>query len=136
MSKTVLFRAIQFSLSKQSKTVLFLTTQFSMSTQFLFSSIWPIDRTLISYYHSRPEWSWKWCQWRGTSHSPKLQHYLNLTIRLFSIISRTLIKRVLPLCRKAVGVFYSPIQLGKQSFGTCPVKNTSFELETSNQYFF
>ena len=30
-------------------------------------------------------------QWRGTLYSPKLQHYWNLTIRLFSIISRTLV---------------------------------------------
>ena len=43
---------------------------------------------------------------------PKLQHYLNLTIRLFNVISRTLIRGVLHLCRNSVGVFYSPSQLG------------------------
>ena len=72
-----------------SKTVLFQTIQFSISTQF--SSIWPIDRTLIRCYHSRPEWTWERLQWRGTPHSPKLQHYWNLTIRLFNDISRTLV---------------------------------------------
>ncbi len=49
---------------------------------------------------------------RGTLHSPKLQNYWNLTIRLFSVISRTLVGGVLPLCREAVGVFYSPSRLG------------------------
>ena len=38
-----------------------------------------------------PEWTWEQWQWRGTLHSPKLQHYWNLTIRLFSVISRTII---------------------------------------------
>ena len=56
-----------------------------------FSSIQPIDRTLIRCYHSRPEWTWEQWQWRGTPHSQKLQHYWNLTIRLFSVISRTLV---------------------------------------------
>ena len=38
------------------------------------------------------EWTWEQCQWRGTLHSPKLQHYWNLTIRLFSVISRTFVE--------------------------------------------
>ena len=41
MSKTVLFKTIQFTVSTQFKSQ---TIQFSISTQF--SSIWPIDRTL------------------------------------------------------------------------------------------
>ena len=61
------------------KTVLFQAIQFSISTKF--NSVWPIDR----YYHSGPEWTWERLQWRGTSHSPKLQHYWNLTIRMFSV---------------------------------------------------
>ena len=44
-------------------------------------------------------------------HSPKLQHYWNLT-RLFSVINRTLVEGVLSRCREAVGVFYSPRRLG------------------------
>ena len=39
--------------------------------------------------------------------SPKLQNYWNLTIRLFSSIARTLVGGVLPLCREAVGEFYT-----------------------------
>ena len=46
----------------------------------------------------------------------KLQHYWNLTIGLFSVISRTFIGRVLPLCRDAVSVFCCSIKLGHQSF--------------------
>ena len=61
-------------------------------------------------YHSKPEWTWEQWQWRSTPHS-KLQHYWSLTIILFSVISRTLImgQGVEPLCREAVGVFYSPV---------------------------
>ena len=44
---------------------------------------------------------------RGAPYSPKLQHHWNHTIRLFSIISRTFVMRVLPPCRDAVGVFFS-----------------------------
>ena len=49
---------------------------------------------------------------KGTLHSPRLLHYLKLTIRLFSVISRTPIGGVLPLCIEAVGVFYCPSRLG------------------------
>ena len=54
-------------------------------------------------------------QWRGTLHSPNLQYYWRLTIRLFSVIYRTLVGvgwRVLSLCSDAVGVFYSPCWMG------------------------
>ena len=47
--------------------------------------------------------------------SSKPQHHFNLTIRLFSVISRTLIGGV-PLCRGAVCIFYGPSWLGKKSF--------------------
>ena len=43
-------------------------------------------------YHARLEWTWELWQWRGTPHSSKSQHHWNLTIRLFSVISRTLIE--------------------------------------------
>ena len=48
----------------------------------------------IRCYHSELKWNWDWRQWRGTPHSPNLQHYWNPTIRLFSVISRTLVGRV------------------------------------------
>ena len=78
-----------------------------MSRKVQFSSIWTIDR----FYHSGSEWTGQWWQWKSIPHSSKLQHYWNLTIRLFSVISRTLVAGVLPFCREAVGVFYSPSQL-------------------------
>ena len=37
------------------------------------SSIWSIGKT-TRWYHSRPEWTWEWWQWRGTPHFSKLQH--------------------------------------------------------------
>ena len=48
----------------------------------------------------------------GAPHSPKPQHHWNLIICLLSVISRTLIGGVLPLCKGAVSVFYSPSRLG------------------------
>ena len=69
----------------------------------------------------------------------KIQDYWNLTIRLFSVISRTLIGGggLLHLCRDSVGVFYSPNQLCKRvtvipivdnALGTVPK-----DLEKQNQ---
>ena len=112
MSRQFYFK--QFSLAKVSslnvKTVLFQAIKFNINTQF--SSIRHIDRTHVLPCQDRV--NLKWWQWRGTPHSPKLQHYWNLTIRLSSVISRTLIGvGVLHLCRKAVSVFYSPSWLGK-----------------------
>ena len=111
-SQTVLIQAILFSLSvvSMSKTVLFQAIQFCIITQF--SSIWPIDRALIRCYYSRPESTREWWQWRGTPHSPKLQHYWNLTVRLFRVISKKLVEGVLPLCWEAICVFYSSSRLG------------------------
>ena len=43
---------------------------------------------------------------------PKATVLLKPTIRLFSVISRTVVEGVLLLCRNAVGVFYSPSRLG------------------------
>ena len=48
-------------------------------------------------------------------HCPKLQHYWNLSIRLFRVISRTLVGDALLLCRDAVSVFYSPNRQGKRT---------------------
>ena len=64
----------------------------------------------IRCYHSGSEWTWEWGQWRCTPNSPKLQHYWSVTIRLFNVISRTLIGcvRVLLLYKDTVSVFFSP----------------------------
>ena len=88
--------------------------QFSISTQF--GSIWPIDRT--------PSGATSWGQSGPGSNGnkgvlripPKLQHYQNLTIRLFSVISQTLVGGVLPLCRDAINVFCITNWLGFRCF--------------------
>ena len=51
---------------------------------------------------------------KGYSAFPKVPDHWNLTIRLFCVICRKLIwgGAVLPLCRGAVSVFYSPSWLG------------------------
>ena len=78
MSKTFLFQAIQFT----------QTIQFSISMLLvLFNPYIGPSRC----YQSGPEWTWEQWQWRGTPYSPKLQHCWNLTIRLFSVMSRTLV---------------------------------------------
>ena len=79
-------------------------------------SVWPIDRTLSRCFHSKPEWTWEWWQWRGTPHSLKLQHYWSLTIRIFSVTTRTLNRGVLLPCRDTVGVFYNHSRLGYIEF--------------------
>ena len=56
--------------------------------------------------------------------SLKLQHCWSLTIRLFCVIYRTLIGEVLPLCRNAVGVFYSLSRLVH-----CRLENTCCHLD-------
>ena len=48
---------------------------------------------------------------KGTLHFPKFQYYRSLSIRLLNVISWTLVCGVgwvLPLCRDAVSVFYTP----------------------------
>ena len=93
------------------KIVLFQTIQFSISTQF--SSIWPIDRTpsdatTVGQSGPRSDGNEVLCipessSITGTSPSDCLVSYI-----------RTLVVcggGVLPLCREAVGVFYSPSRL-------------------------
>ena len=90
------------------------------SKSHLFALIWNVKQFCLTHredpvrcHYSGPEWIWEQWQWRGTQHSPKLQHYCSLTIRLFNVISRTLVGwGVLPFCRDAVGIYYSPSRLG------------------------
>ena len=50
---------------------------------------------------------------KGYPAFPKHQHYWNLTIRLFCVLSQALVEwGVSTLCRGSVGVFYRPCQLG------------------------
>ena len=99
MWKTFLFKAIQFNKK----------IQFSISMPLV---LFTRREGPIRCCHAGPEWTWEQWQWRDTHYSPNPQHYWDLTIRLFSVISRTLIGEVLSLCRGAVSVFYSPSQLG------------------------
>ena len=67
----------------------------------------------ISCYHSGPEWTWERWQWRATLHSSKLQHHWNLTIRLFSVISRNTRMWGSYSSAKVQSVyFYSPSRVG------------------------
>ena len=68
--------------------VLFQAIQFNISTQF--SSIWPINRSLSGA--TTPGQSGSRSDSDDGIHFPKIQHYWNLTIRLFSVISRTLVE--------------------------------------------
>ena len=97
--------------------VLFLTILFCRSHSFALSlnvKHFYLTNRLDPFrcYQSGPEWTWELCQWRGTSHSPKLLHYWSLTIRLFNVISWTLVGGILALCRDTSTVFYSPSRLG------------------------
>ena len=55
----------------------------------LFWSIWPIDRTLS-------EWTMERWQRRANLHSPKILHYWNLIIRLFSVITGHSLREIYP----------------------------------------
>ena len=88
------------------KTVLFKTIQFNKSTQF--SSIWPIDRTLSGATtpgQSRPGSDGN----NGVLCIPQISSTTGISPSdcLVSYPGH-LLEVVLPLCREAVGVFYSP----------------------------
>ena len=88
-------------------TVIFETIQFCKSTQF--NSIRPIDRTLSGA--TTPGQNGPWSD--GNEGVLCIPQSSSITIKLFSIISRTLIREALLLCSEAVGVFYSPSFTGK-----------------------
>ena len=89
------------------KTVLFEAIQFSISTQF--SSIWSIDRSLSGATTPSPSGPWSDGN-KGVLGIPVSSRVTETSP--FSVISRTHVGEVLPLCRDAVGVFYSPSRLG------------------------
>ena len=91
--------------------VIFQTIQLSICTQF--SSIWLIDRTLSGATTPDPSGP-------GSNGNEEILHIAkNSSITGVSpsdCLSRTLVEGlVLPLCREAVGVFYSFIRLGHMS---------------------
>ena len=95
--KTILFPPIQFC----------ITSQFKCQTVLFDLSIRPYQLLPLLARVGLRAIAMKWY-----SAFPKLQHYWSLTISLFSVINRTLVRGVLPLCREAVGVFFSPSRLG------------------------
>ena len=110
MSKQFYFK--QFRLAY--KTVIFQTIQFSIST--LFSSIWPIDRSLSIATTKQPKWPGS----NGNEGVLRISQSSSITGTspsdfLVSYPGHSLVVVVvgfLPLCKGAVGIFYSPIQLG------------------------
>ena len=112
-----------------SKTVLFQTIQFCIGTQF--SSIWPIDRTLSDTTAAGQSGPGSDDNEVGAPHSPKLPQYWNLTIRLFSVISRIFVWGVLPLCIEADSVFYIPSRLGKNKKGLKKHLHRNLKRQTS-----
>ena len=91
-----------------------------------FSSIRPIHRILIRCYHSRTEWTWEGWQWRGIPDSLKPQHHWNLTIRLFSVIYRTLfVGSLTPLHRSSRCILQSH-PTGQSSWETGWIKEDPF----------
>ena len=87
--------------------------QFCINTQY--STIWPIGRN-IWCYQSGSKWTWERWQWRSTPHSPKLQYYWNLTIRLFSVISRTLVGGGLTALQRSSWYILQPQPPGQKPF--------------------
>ena len=80
------------------------------------SSIWLIDRTQSGA--STPNQS----RWRSNGNEevlriPQSSSITEASLSLFSLISRTLVGGVLPLCKDAVSVFYNPSQLGHRMGG-------------------
>ena len=78
--QTVLFQAIQFSLSR------LFPHSLNVKKFYLIHRYDP-----LWCYHSGSKWAWERWHWRGTPHSPKLQYYWILTIRFLNGISRTLV---------------------------------------------
>ena len=48
-----------------------------------------VNKWQMKYFYGI--FTWERRQWKDTPHSQKLEHYRSLTIRLFSVISRTLV---------------------------------------------
>ena len=102
MSKTVPFQIIQFSISMQfkskyslSRKFLFQAIQFSQIIQFNLSMPLVLFNPLIEPYQVLPRRirvDLGAMAMKRSSYSPKPQHYWNLTIRLFSVISMTLME--------------------------------------------
>ena len=120
--KTVLFQAIQFSLSH-------LFAHSLKVKQFYLNQ----RSDPIRWNHSRPEWTLEHLQLKSTPHFLKLQHKWSLTIGLFNVISRTLVGGSLTLCWVAVSVLYSPTRPGcPRDLIICPSSFTNHAMRAIN----
>ena len=92
------------------KTVLFQAIQFSISTRF--SSILPIDRTLSGTNTLGQSWPWSECN-EGILHIPQSSRITGTSPWdcLVSYWGHSL-RVVLSYCRESVGIFYSHSRLG------------------------
>ena len=92
--------------------VLFQTIQFNISTQFKCQAV--LFDPLIGPYQVLSIWAkvnLGVMALKRIPHSSMLHHYWSTTFRLFCIIPGHSLEEILPLCRDAVGVFWSPSQL-------------------------
>ena len=107
------------------KTVLFsISTQFNCQKHFhfkLFKQLYVIIQLSVNTVLM------------SKNSSPKLQHCWNLTIRLFSVISGHSLGGVLPLCRGAVSVFYSPSRLGNNYLQSSRVQSQFESYQTKKK---
>ena len=140
MSKTVPFWTIQFSISTQFSSIWLIdrtlsgaTTQARMNLETVAIkgySAFPKAPALLELHHHMFSVISRTFGGEGGGSYPSAGKQLeystapanwaiedwSLTIRFYSVIIRTLFGRVLPLCRNAVGVFYSPSWLCKVTF--------------------
>ena len=120
-------------------TLSFICTQLSgfKFRKLLNRSIWPIDVTQIGT--TTPGQSGPGNNgYEGVLYIPQnslleLDHQMQ-----FSVISRTLVRGILLLCKDAIGIFYSPIRLGCQdSMCYCckSIENDHYSLQTLILWF-
>ena len=123
INRRIKFQTIQLSMSiifvyKQLnvKTILFQTVWFSISKQFC--CIWLINRTLSDA--ATPSQNWPWSDGNeGVLGIPQSSSIIGTSPSdCFVSYARNSLGGVLPLCREAIGVLYSPSQLGKNTLET------------------
>ena len=114
-----------------SKQFYFKQFSFSISTQF--SSIWPIERTL-SGATIPGESGLRNNGSKGVLHIP-LSSCITVASPsgLFSVISRTLVGGVLPLCRDSISVFYSPQLTGPSKY--MRQRDYHFDFDAQKSFF-
>ena len=115
-----------------SKTGLLQTIHFNIST--LFSSVWPIDKTL-SGATTPGRVDLGVMAMKGTSYSAKLQDYWGLTIRLFRVISGYSLGCLAPLQRRSQCILPNPLPTG-QSLYYCQILSIYYYVVIFSLYHF